>query len=204
MVCLASCAMDERQYQVQISEEKLEFNSLWKRQGFTATVTPSYATFKDVIWSSDNPDVAVVNSKGIVTAVSEGMATITARTEDGEFTDEATVVVGELVTSLNDGLDDDAISVYPNPLDKQQLTIHLGRSGMQGYVSIFDNTGRLVYRGTGSGKVELDNTKLEGRGIYLINILFEDGKKEFRKLIKMQLHSGSLHQGKRTIKETSI
>ena len=49
----------------------------------TATVTPSTATNKSVIWSSSNTSVATVSSTGVVTAKAVGTATITATTTDG-------------------------------------------------------------------------------------------------------------------------
>ncbi len=48
----------------------------------TATVLPSNASNKEVRWSSSDPSVATV-SNGLVTAVGEGTATITATTVDG-------------------------------------------------------------------------------------------------------------------------
>lgn len=59
----------------------------------TATVTPSNATIKTVTWSSSAEGVATVDSTGLVTAVAEGSATITATTSDGSFTDTCTVTV---------------------------------------------------------------------------------------------------------------
>ncbi|MBR4225292.1 MAG: Ig-like domain-containing protein [Candidatus Methanomethylophilaceae archaeon] len=47
----------------------------------TATVTPSDATNKKVIWKSENASVATVDD-GVVTAVSAGTATIVATSED--------------------------------------------------------------------------------------------------------------------------
>lgn len=44
----------------------------------SATVSPSNATRKDITWSSSKSSVATVSSSGLVTAVSEGTATITA------------------------------------------------------------------------------------------------------------------------------
>ena len=50
-----------------------------------ATVMPSNATNKKVVWSSDNTNVATVNN-GVVTAVGEGSANIKVTTEDGNKT----------------------------------------------------------------------------------------------------------------------
>lgn len=43
-----------------------------------AVCKPKYATHTDVIWKSDNPEVAVVNASGLVTAKKKGIAQITA------------------------------------------------------------------------------------------------------------------------------
>jgi uncharacterized protein YjdB len=58
-----------------------------------ATVTPSNATNKAVVWTSSNENVATVSARGVVTAVSAGTATITATTMDGGFTATCTVTV---------------------------------------------------------------------------------------------------------------
>ncbi|MBR6282871.1 MAG: Ig-like domain-containing protein, partial [Muribaculaceae bacterium] len=49
----------------------------------TATVLPSDATCKTVAWQSSNTAVATVDDNGIVTAVGDGTAVITATTADG-------------------------------------------------------------------------------------------------------------------------
>ena len=49
----------------------------------TATVLPTNASNKAVTWSTNNSQVATVNSSGRVTAVAPGTATITATTTDG-------------------------------------------------------------------------------------------------------------------------
>ncbi|MDE5781511.1 MAG: Ig-like domain-containing protein, partial [Lachnospiraceae bacterium] len=58
----------------------------------TATVTPKDAKNKNVSWSSDNEDVAVVED-GFVTAKAVGKANITVTTEDGQNTDICEVTV---------------------------------------------------------------------------------------------------------------
>ncbi len=67
----------------------------------TATVLPTNASNKNVTWSSSNTSVATVNSGGVVTGVSKGTATITVRTEDGNFTATCVVTVKVSVTSVS-------------------------------------------------------------------------------------------------------
>ena len=59
----------------------------------TATVYPTNATNKGVIWRSANPSVATVSEIGVVTAVGAGTTVITVTTWDGGFSDTCTVTV---------------------------------------------------------------------------------------------------------------
>lgn len=65
-----------------------------RTETLTATIQPVDATNKAVTWTSDNTGVATVNN-GVVTGVSVGSATITAKTADGGFTATCTVTVEE-------------------------------------------------------------------------------------------------------------
>lgn len=58
-----------------------------------STVAPSTATNKSVSYKSSDEAVATVSSNGTVTGVSEGEATITVATADGNKTDTAAVTV---------------------------------------------------------------------------------------------------------------
>ena len=58
-----------------------------------ATITPANATNTNIIWSSSNEEVATVNQKGLITAKTIGETTITATTEDGNFTASCTITV---------------------------------------------------------------------------------------------------------------
>ena len=49
----------------------------------TAHVRPTNATYKSITWTSSNESVAIVDSKGNVTAISEGTAVIKATSKDG-------------------------------------------------------------------------------------------------------------------------
>jgi len=67
----------------------------------TATVEPSNATNKAVVWSSGNAAVATVDQNGVVTAVGKGYTTITATAADGSGkSDSLYVYVYEKIESV--------------------------------------------------------------------------------------------------------
>jgi uncharacterized protein YjdB len=67
--------------------------SVGATQQLTPTVLPSNATNKTVSYASNNTGVATVNTSGLVTAVSNGTATITVTTTDGNKTSTAVITV---------------------------------------------------------------------------------------------------------------
>jgi uncharacterized protein YjdB len=92
-----------------IEEVKINSDKFTLHPGETVpieyVVLPSNATDKTLNWSSSNPDVAFVDSYGRVTALSNGIATITAKSEVGEKSASCEI---EVVTTLQ------AISTNPN------------------------------------------------------------------------------------------
>jgi uncharacterized protein YjdB len=70
-------------------------------QQITATVSPSNATNKSVTWETSNSSVANVNSSGLVTALAAGSATITARTQDGNFTASSNITITQSIPNLS-------------------------------------------------------------------------------------------------------
>lgn len=74
----------------------LEYNNLkivnGSSKNLIATITPSNATNKNVIWSTSNSSVCTVNN-GHITAKSLGNAVITAKSEDGNYTATCSVEV---------------------------------------------------------------------------------------------------------------
>ena len=52
-------------------------------QQLTATVLPTFASTKDIEWSSSAPDIATVSATGLVTALKSGNCVITAAAVDG-------------------------------------------------------------------------------------------------------------------------
>ena len=110
----------------------------------TATVSPSDATDKSLIWSSSNTAVAKVSQNGVVTAVSEGTATITVKTVDGGKTASCKVNVE-----------------MKNPT--VSYTTHVQSIGWQNYVSngAMAGTSGKALRLEGI-KIKLESTEISG------------------------------------------
>ena len=97
---------------ITLSENKLELHT-GDKQHISVTVAPVDTTLSQVYWSSSNEDVATVNSDGVVTAVSEGTAEITAVNFDESVTAVCTVTVSavpEYIGTLGDIDDDQTIT----------------------------------------------------------------------------------------------
>ena len=92
---------------IRINEQKISLSQAGSSYPLKAEVTPANATNSAVIWTSSNPNVATVTDSGLVTAVSNGVTTITAKTQDGGYTAtcEVTVEIPEApnipVTNVN-------------------------------------------------------------------------------------------------------
>ena len=105
---------------ISISLDKNETSLLvGENEQLTASVLPENASFKDVNWKTDNPEIASVSQYGKVTAVSPGTAIITATTEDGKSA-TCTVIVTELVPVTGIVLDVKNASLRIN--ESKQLT----------------------------------------------------------------------------------
>nr|WP_154983054.1 immunoglobulin-like domain-containing protein [Paenibacillus xylanexedens] len=86
---------------VSLNESTLRL-SVGDSETLVATISPANATNKKVTWTSSDSSVANVDSAGNVTAVSEGTATITVQTKDGDFT--AVSAINVQAKSQNDDL----------------------------------------------------------------------------------------------------
>ncbi len=64
---------------------KIKLRSNNKTLQLASTIKPKSARNKKVTWESSDSSVAVVDAKGMVTALKAGKATITAKTEEGGF-----------------------------------------------------------------------------------------------------------------------
>ena len=88
---------------------------LGQAEKITATLSPSTASNKKVIWSSSDSKIAVVDQTGTIKAVAIGTATITAKTDDGGKRATVKVTVNPI---LVEGI----------TLNKKETSINLGQS----------------------------------------------------------------------------
>lgn len=116
-----------------------------KNLSLKASVWPSNAVNKEVTWYSSNTSVARVSSKGVVTAVSEGDAVITARSKDGyeNISDNFVVHVIPKVTNVEIELPDAGISMYN--ANTILLSTELGKSTYD--MSLYRQIGPDEYKG---------------------------------------------------------
>ncbi len=65
-----------------------EFLNMFSNRSYqlTATVKPADATVTEIVWESSDEDVAIVNEKGVVTALKDGVAFISASVKNTEGT----------------------------------------------------------------------------------------------------------------------
>ena len=92
----ATCNVTVNAATVDVTGIELTPDNLTLTEGDTytlsATILPNNATNQAINWSSNMPSVATINN-GVVTAISEGAATITATTAEGEYTATCNITV---------------------------------------------------------------------------------------------------------------
>lgn len=128
----------------------------------TATVSPSDATNKTVSWSSSNTSVATVNDSGLVKAIKNGTATITAKTANG-LTAQCVVTVSTPVSSFSvspaksktiniDGKFTFKAKIYPSTADDKTLLYFSSNED----VAVVDDNGTVT--GVSAGKAVITVT----------------------------------------------
>jgi hypothetical protein len=131
-----------------------------------ASVTPLLAD-STVKWTVDNQAVGVVDAKGVLTAVSNGVVTVRATSRDGSGVYGTKVIRITIATTLvNTGRG--AFNVYPNPATTQ-LNVNSNDLNVN-EITIFDMQGRLRFadKNPFTGIKTLNQTF--ERGIYLLKI----------------------------------
>ncbi len=130
-----------------------------------ATVSPSDADNKNITFTSDNSQVAKVDLKGKVTAVSVGKATITATTEDGEKTATCEIEVKPIpVTKVT--LNNSSLSIFIGRTATLKATISPANATTKSVtwkssntkVATVDKSGKVVTKGVGKATITVTTT----------------------------------------------
>lgn len=103
----------------------------------TNTISPSNATNKSVTYTSSNTNIATVNSSGIVTGIGLGTSTITATTDEGNYSDFSTITVIENPQGTNIVLNKTASSTGLHEGDNEISNINDGLTSSRWSVSGF-------------------------------------------------------------------
>lgn len=85
--------------------------------------TPTHATNRTVIWTSQDESIAIVDNNGRVTGVKQGITTITANTVEGGFLATCEVTVTQPVTGVLPGSNATGFVVYPNPVESGEFHV---------------------------------------------------------------------------------
>lgn len=101
----SACIVTVKKEIISVTSISLDLSTLSLTKGesktLVATVSPSNATYKKIIWTSSDPNVASVNSEGKVSAVAKGNANITVQVDDVKATCAVTVIVPVESISIN-------------------------------------------------------------------------------------------------------
>lgn len=133
----------------------------------TATVSPDNATDKTVTWTSSDSGIAKVDSKGLVTGIDRGTATITATSANGKTaTCEITVAIG--VTGVT--------------LDKTEATLDIGGTVTLTATILPEDAGNknVTWVSSDSSVASVENGVVTAKaaGTAVISVITEDGRKE--------------------------
>ena len=169
----------EKDKSVSVTEVGLNKTSTTLIEGETetlvATVMPENATDKSVVWESGNESAATVSQEGLVTAVGEGKATITVKTNDGGFSASCEVTVNKKVIAVT-GVKLSAASMTLREGEKGTLTAtvepaNATNKNVEWWTSDLDVVSVISTSGSSKGYVEARKA-----GKATVTVKTEDGE----------------------------
>lgn len=125
-------------------------------------ITPTNASNKNVTWTSDNENVAIVDELGVVTAIDKGVATITVTTNDGGFTDTCIVIVTALEIEVDGvNLNRDELQLVTGETNSLKATVTPANATNKDVtwtsdnedVATVDETGKITAIGQGTATI---------------------------------------------------
>lgn len=136
------CFVLKSKVAIPVQSIKLNKNAVTMLSGetvqLTGTLTPNMADNKNVIWNSSNKKVAQVNNNGKVTAKKVGIATITAKTEEGGKTVECIITVTEKQYAGKKANDKPVLKVGNYNFDSVLIEVSSSKT-FDGFILYYDN-----------------------------------------------------------------
>lgn len=173
----------EAKWDVWLKVEQIELNksSLTLTEGesakLTATIKPSDATDKNIVWKSSDTSVVTVDSNGNIKAVGVGNATITVTSKDGGYSATTKITV---IEANQDSPIKENIKVTGVVLNKSSLTLTKGESAKLTATIKPSNASNknVTWKSSDTSVVTVDakgNIKAVGVGSATITAITKDG-----------------------------
>ncbi len=145
-----------------------------------AAVLPEGADETMIEWSVSPEGVATIDAAGLLTAVANGVVTVTATATDGSgITGTADITVSSQNVGI-ETMNSEKLNLYPNPV---KAMLYVENAGSVQSMDIVSLSGKVVMSISNiSEKMAIDVSKL-GCGVYFIRA-FQAGEVETYKLVK--------------------
>ena len=156
---------------ITLNEDELTFDAsvISNQQTLTANVVPKEATNQGIRWVSSDTDVAIVIN-GEVTAISQGTATITAITMDGDFELSCIVTVNDIYIPVSGvELNKSTLLLLMSDTETLQATVFPTNASNQRVSWSSSNTGIATV--DANGKITAGTVE----GLTIITVTSEDG-----------------------------
>jgi hypothetical protein len=137
----------------------------------SALVLPTNATIPNVKWKVLPTSVATIDQNGVLTALEDGVATVTATAWDGsKVVGEVEIIISNQTTKIS--FDEAAIiKVFPNPSVNGKFNITLLDKNMKNtQLNIYNMNGQLVYNQVNLNFGSNEISALLNKGVYAIQV----------------------------------
>ena len=134
-----------------------------------------------VAWKVDKPEVASIDSTGLLTTVSEGMVEVTATAKDGSGVSGSMKITVSVDHTAVSNLMDEHLKIYPNPVDK---TLNIDNASDIQTVAIVNTLGKIVLECSNTHSLIAINTGKLKPGTYLLRATSFKGNTTSFKFIK--------------------
>ena len=134
-----------------------------KNMQLTAVITPASANiYTGITWTSSNDNVVQVNQQGLVKGISNGLAIVTAKTENG-CTAQCRIVVGATIAGINLAPSNSAIEIEEKlqinatiePNTSEETLIWVSSNSK---VATVDQNGLVIAKGSGTATITVKSS----------------------------------------------